>query len=590
MIRYTYLFTFLILVSCGEEKSTNVLAPSSDNESSKNYQTPFEKGNGNQTATYEQTIEFYQSLAEDFTSVRIEEVGTTDSGKPLHLITYSKNAVDWEQPYEDRIKILVNNGIHPGESDGIDATMMLMRDLATGKINAPENLIFSTIAIYNVGGSLNRNSTTRTNQNGPESYGFRGNARNFDLNRDFIKADTRNAFAFYEVFHKTHPDIFIDNHVSNGADYQYVLTHLFSQHSKMANPAGKYLKNKLQPQLEERLSKRNWDITPYVNVFGRTPDTGFSQFMDHPRYSTGYTALWNTLGMMVETHMLKPYKDRVQGTRVLMEEMISLGTQNMKEIKKVRIASIEKDKKLKNYPFNYVLDTTRVDTLNFKGYEGIVAKSELTGSDLLTYDREKPFTKKVPYYNYFKATDSVKIPDYYLVPAGQWEVIDRLRANKVQMEVVGKDSTLKVNSYKIKSFETGRNAYEGHYPQSKIEVEEIVEKLRFRESDILISTRQPAIRYIIETLEPQMADSFFKWNFFDTILQQKEGFSTYVFEQTAKDLLSQNETLRKEFDSLKQADKDFAGSNHRQLDWLHKRSPNYEKAHLSYPIYRYFKN
>ncbi len=589
MTRYIFLLLALTLVSCGEEKSVNVFVPTGDDED-KEFITPFEKGNGNQTATYEETISFYQRLADNFSTVKIEEVGTTDSGKPLHLVTYSKNTVDWEQPYEDRIKILVNNGIHPGESDGIDATMMLMRDLAAGKIKAKENLIFSTIAIYNIGGSLNRNTTSRTNQNGPESYGFRGNARNFDLNRDFIKADTRNAFAFYEVFHKTHPDIFIDNHVSNGADYQYVLTHLFSQHSKMPNPAGKYIKNKLQPQLEEHLKKRDWDITPYVNVFGRTPDSGFSQFMDHPRYSTGYTALWNTLGLMVETHMLKPYKDRVQGTRILMEEMIALGTRDMEQIKKVRIASLNKDKKMESYPYNYVLDTTKVDTLNFKGYEGVVSKNNVTGNDLLTYDRTKPFTKKVPYYTYFKAKDSIKIPDYYIVPAGQWEVIDRMRANKVQMEVVGKDSTLKVNAYRIKSFQTSRNAYEGHYPQSNVEVEEKVEKLRFRESDILITTRQPAIRYIVETLEPQMADSFFKWNFFDTILQQKEGFSTYVFEQTAKDLLMQNESLKKEFDSLNQTDNDLARSSYKQLEWLHKRSPNYEKAHLSYPIYRYFKN
>ena len=71
--------------------------------------------------------------------------------------------------------------------------------------------------------ALNRNSTTRTNQNGPESYGFRGNARNYDLNRDFIKSDTKNAKTFAQIFHLVQPDVFIDNHVSNGADYQYIL-------------------------------------------------------------------------------------------------------------------------------------------------------------------------------------------------------------------------------------------------------------------------------------------------------------------------------------------------------------------------------
>ena len=584
-IIYSALF-IMALSSCKE--NGNQSDPEKANAVAKEYLTPFEKGTRNQTATYDETIAFYESLSSDFAAISMEEIGITDSGKPLHLINFSMNNIDWDSPNEDKIKILINNGIHPGESDGIDATMMLMRDLATGKIESPDNLILSAIAIYNVGGALNRNSTSRTNQNGPEEYGFRGNARNYDLNRDFIKSDTRNALAFYEVYHKIHPDIFIDNHVSNGADYQYTLTHLFSQHSKMANDAGDYIHNKLQPQLEERLAQRDWDITPYVNVYGRSPETGFSQFMDHPRYSTGYTALWNTLGMMVETHMLKPYEDRVNGTKALMEEMIFIGSENLEEIKATRLKSLEKDMKLKSYAFNYVVDRTMADTLSFKGYKAINEKSDLTGNNLLTYDRSQPFEKDVVYRTYFKAQDSITVPDFYVIPSGQWEVIDRLRANEVDMEVVGKDSIMEVMQYRISNYNTSTAAYEGHYPHAQIEVEERVEQVRFRESDILIPTSQPGIKYIIETLEPQMADSFFKWNFFDTVLQQKEGFSSYVFEATAKKLLKENQDLKKAFDSLKEADKDFAQSNNRQLEWLHKKSPNYENAHLTYPVYRLF--
>ncbi|MGB5982169.1 MAG: M14 family metallopeptidase [Nonlabens sp.] len=583
-MRSVFILLIFLVLSCQDRTEKKP----SDLNSEINYDTPFEKGNGNQTATYQEVIDYYQKLADEFSTITIDEIGLTDSGEPLHLISFSQSKIDWNIPNSDYIKILINNGIHPGESDGIDATMMLFRDLAVGNIEAPENLILNAIAVYNVGGSLNRNSTTRTNQNGPEDYGFRGNARNYDLNRDFIKSDTYNAFAFYEVFHKIHPDIFIDNHVSNGADYQYTLTHLFSQHSKMANQAGDYLHQELQPELESRLKKRGWDITPYVNVWGRTPDQGFSQFMDHPRYSTGYTALWNTLGMMVETHMLKPYEDRVKGTKVLMEEMISIGSENINDIKKVRLASLEENKRLKYYPFNYVVDTTRADTLTFKGYKGVQAKSEITGNNLLTYNRKAPFEKNIPYSNYFKATDSIKIPSHYIIPSGQWEIIDRLRANDIQMDLVPKDTVLKVSRYKISKYNTSDSPYEGHYPHSNVEVKEELANVRFRESDILIPTSQPGIKYIIETLEPEMADSFFKWNFFDTILQQKEGFSSYVFEATAKELIAENADLKKEFDSIKNADEEFSKSNNRQLDWLHKRSPNYEAAHLTYPIYRLF--
>ncbi|PRP65709.1 M14 family metallopeptidase [Nonlabens agnitus] len=583
-MRKTYLLAIAFAVlSC---KDTSNDSNSATTTTDKEYLTPFEKGNGNQTATYQECIDFYQQLAAGFSTITIEEVGNTDAGKPLHVVHYSNKSIDWDSPNEDRIKIMINNGIHPGESDGIDATMMLMRDLATGTLKVDDNVIFSSVAIYNIGGSLNRNSTTRTNQNGPESYGFRGNARNYDLNRDFIKADSRNARAFATAFHKIKPDLFIDNHVSNGADYQYTLTHLFTQHNRLGGAAGDYLHDSLQPALEKALEKRSLPITPYVNVFNQSPEDGFSQFVDYPRYSTGYTSLWNVLGMMVETHMLKPYKDRVMGTKAIMEEMIAIGSRDIKKIKEVRKSNFKNFQENPFYASSFELDQTKADTLNFLGYEAINEESDLTGNKLQTYDRKQPFSKKTAFQNYFKATDSIRVPEYYVIPQGQWEVLDLLRLNNVIMKPLEKDSTFTVGTYKIESYDTASNAYEGHYPHSNIVVSEKVGKVRFRESDIIIPTAQPGIKYILETLEPAMSDSFFKWNFFDTILQQKEGYSTYVFEATAKKMLDENKELKREFDSLKRTDAGFAASNGAQLSWLHKRSPNYEPAHLTYPIYR----
>jgi hypothetical protein len=551
------------------------------------YRTPFENGTGNQTATYKEVISFYEELAAGFSNIEIEKIGLTDSGKPLHLISFSKSKINWNDPNEDKIKILINNGIHPGESDGIDASMMLLRDLATGAISAPDNLIFSAIAVYNVGGSINRNTSTRTNQNGPESYGFRGNARNYDLNRDFIKADSRNVLAFYKVYHKINPDIFIDNHVSNGADYQYTITHLFTQHNKLSGAAGTYLHTKLQPELETRLAKRNLPITPYVNVYNSSPEKGFSQFMDYPRYSTGYTSLWNTLGMMVETHMLKPYNDRVLGTKAIMEEIISIGSENVLEIKKARADSSKSFINADQYALNYELNSAKADTLSFLGYKAVFHENELTGNTLMTYDRSQPFNKKTIFRNYFKATDSVLIPDYYIIPQSQWKIIELMSHNNIQMKLLNNDTTLIVSKYRIKSYKTAKSAYEGHYPHDAVVVEEKVEELGFRENDVLIPTRQPGIRYIMETLEPCGQDSFFKWNYFDSILQQKEGFSSYVYESTASEFLNKNKKLKREFDSIKISNKKFRDSNYQQLDWIHKRSPNYETAHLTYPIYKW---
>ena len=566
-----------IYFSCEEDKTPN-------------FTTVFETSNGTKTSTYNEVIEFYKQLADSYSKVHIQAIGETDSGEPLHLVTLNPDSnFNFESIKKDKRIILINNGIHPGESDGIDATMLLFRDLVQGKIKMPKNVVLTTIPIFNIGGSLNRNSTTRTNQNGPEEYGFRGNARNFDLNRDFIKADSKNAKAFAKIFHLVKPDVFIDNHVSNGADYQYTLTHLFTQHNKLDGELGKYLHNTIQPELEQRLAKKNWDITPYVNVFNNVPEKGFSQFMDYPRYSTGYTTLFNTLGMMVETHMLKPYKQRVEGTYELMKTMIEIVNTEAKNIKKLRKEAFNKTYTNNLYPLDWKIDTTKQTTLKFKGYEGKMITSKVTGLQRLKYNRNLPFTKDVTYMNYFKPTTKVKIPKAYIIPKSWWPILERLKMNNIEMKPLENDSIISVESYKIEKFNTRQSPYEGHYQHYNTTVTSSIKNITFKKGDLLVETNQYGMRYLIETLEPSAPDSFFNWNFFDTILQQKEGFSPYVWEDKALEFLNQNPEIKRQFDSIKSKNESFANNWYTQLDWIHKHSPNYENAHLQYPIYRVLK-
>jgi hypothetical protein len=557
-------------------------------QTSKDFETHFEKSNGLETATYQQTIKFYYNLAEVYPEISIKAIGETDSGEPLHLVTLNLDAVfDFSKIKEHNKRILlINNGIHPGESDGIDATMMLIRDIVQGKIEAPKKTVLATIPIYNIGGSLNRNSTTRTNQNGPKEYGFRGNARNYDLNRDFIKCDTKNARTFARIFHLVKPDVFIDNHVSNGADYQYTLTHVFTQHNKMGNDLGDYIHTEIMPTLKQKLLEKNWDITPYVNVFNQVPEEGFSQFMDYPRYSTGYATLFNCLGVMVETHMLKPYKQRVEGTYELMKSMIDITEEQGDKISELRNSALANFQSKKTYPLDWIIDTTKTTTLNFKGFEGHFIESKITGANRLKYDRTKPFTKKISYQNYFKPSLEVKIPDAYIIPQGWHNVIDLLKLNAVKMHVLERDSTITVESYKIEDYKTREMPFEGHYLHYKVTVSKNNQNITFKKGDVIIKTAQPSFRYIIETLEPQAPDSFFNWNFFDTILQQKEWVSPYVWEDLALKILDKNPKLKVEFEEKKKNEKDFADQWYAQLDWIHKQSKYYEKAHLQYPIYR----
>ncbi len=572
------IFFLCTLVACNKDKSITT----------NDFRTVFEKTAGLETATYPEIIGFYKQLAADYSTIAIYEMEVTDSGKPLHLVTFNPNR-SFESEFSTAQKqniLLINNGIHPGESDGIDASMMLLRDLAQQKIKTPQQTIIAVIPVYNIGGALNRNSTTRTNQNGPKAYGFRGNARNYDLNRDFIKADSKNAHAFTKIFRTLRPALFIDNHVSNGADYQYTLTHLFTQHNKLGGALGNYLHQTFMPALEDSLAQKNWDITPYVNVFNSTPDQGFNQFFDSPRYSTGYTTLFNTLGMMVETHMLKPYKKRVEGTYELMKTFIAIAEKEAEQIKKLSRYSKSRYPVGGSYPISWKIDSSKATMLNFKGYTGTQVSSKVTHSDRLKYDRNLPFTKKIAYQNYYLPDKEIRIPESYIVPKGWWRIVELLKLNQIEMIPIKKDTIIEATVYKIENFKTVQNPYEGHYLHYNTRVSSKKERVQVSAGDYRITTQQEGIRYLLETLEPSATDSFFNWNFFDTILQQKEGFSPYVWEDKAFELLENNPALQKEFEHKKTKDPLFAKNTYKQLDWIHKQSDHYEKAHLRYPILR----
>ncbi len=557
---------------------------------SQNFETVFEKSMGRKTATYQQTISFYQDLAKQYPEISIREIGMTDSGNPLHLVIFNADKnFDFNKINQGTKRtILINNGIHPGEPDGIDASMMMLRDIVENKKWKDQfnNIVICIIPIYNVGGSLNRNATSRVNQNGPTEYGFRGNARNYDLNRDFIKSDTKNAQSFYKIFHMVDPDVFIDNHVSNGADYQYTLTHLFTQHNKVGGEMGDFINTKMIPDIVEDLHKQDIDITPYVNVFNRTPESGFSQFFDSARYSTGYTTLFNSFGFMVETHMLKPYKQRVEGVYQLMISSLKFLATNGLEIQEVRKNKLKEIQSKKTYTIQWEIDSLKTSTLSFKGFEGEYQTSEVTGLKRLKYDRTKPYTKPVIYYNYFKPTKDIIIPKAYVISDGWWEIIKRLEMNKINFLRINNDTILNVETYHIKNYKTVKQPFEGHYLHFKTQIIKNKEKRSFKKGDIYIPTNQYGIRYILETLEPEATDSFFNWNFFDVILQKKESFSPYVFEDLAIEILNTNPQLKKDFDKLKKEDSEFSKNWYRQLNYIYKNSKYSEKSYLQYPVYR----
>lgn len=553
--------------------------------------TSFEKDKAqNTTATYKEAIRFYQRLAKQYEQIEMSEVGKTDSGKPLHVVVYSKDGIFDPVALRKAGKVIlfINNAIHPGEPCGVDASMMLLRDYAaSAKLNRYlKDVVLVCVPFYNIGGGLNRNSTSRANQDGPCSYGFRGNARNYDLNRDFVKCDTENASSFNRLFNQWRPHVMVDNHTSNGADYQYTMTLIATQKDKLSPALAGYMTEQLLPSLYKDMKAADWEMVPYVYA-RKTPDEGIMGFLDLPRYSSGYAALHNCISFMPETHMLKPYRDRVLSTYAFMQVMI-------KTLAKQKTAVLEAKKKAdrsvqnkKRFDLNWTVDYDQVERLRFKGYEAKYKPSAVTGQSRLYYDRSAPYEKEIPFYNSYKSSLSIKKPDYYILPQAYSALAERMINNGVSVEKLGADKMLDVMMYRIGEFETVKNAYEGHYLHYNLSVDSMRLEWPFFEGDYVIRTNQIQNRYIIETLEPQAPDSFFAWNFFDSILMQKEHFSAYVFEDVAAELIAEDAKLRAAFEAKKSGDEVFAEDAHAQLNWIYLQSPHYERTHQVYPVARY---
>ncbi len=552
--------------------------------------TPFEKNN-QQTATYDEIIAFYKDLAKTYKKqVSFKKAGMTDAGQPLHELVISVDGYfDPQKARKQNQTILfINNGIHPGEPEGIDATMMLLRDYLSDEQKAKEliGLVIVTIPVYNIDGCLRRNSFSRANQDGPESYGFRGNDKNLDLNRDFVKCDSRNAASFNQLFNHWSPDFFVDNHTSNGADYQYTMTLIPTQHNKLEPPLGAFLQQKCLPFLYREMEKRGWAMTPYVNSEGETPDEGIYGFPDNPRYSTGYAAVHNVIGFMPETHMLKPFKDRVQSTYEFMRVVIDFLRTDGQEIAMLKKSADETVAAKTTFSLDWKVDKTKVEKFAFKGYEAKYKPSEVSGQPRLYYDRSAPYTKEINYWNEYVPNTSVEKPYAYIIPQAYDHVVERLLWNGVKCQQLRQDLEIEVEKYRIKEYKTVSNAYEGHYLHSQLKVEKVTQKTKFRKGDFVVITNQIKNKYIVETLEPQGPDSYFSWNFFDGILMQKEGYSAYVFEDLAANFLKENPAVKALLEEKKKEDAKFAASAEAQLDWVYKQTPYYEPTHKIYPVGR----
>jgi len=555
--------------------------------------TPYEKSGGLETPHYQETVDFLKNLAGSSSMLTMTSFGKSAQGHDLPLLIVDKEGLS--EPYAihatGRTVLLLQGCIHPGECEGKDAGMMLIRDLVKSSLPTSsllENVTILFIPIFNVDGHERFGLYNRINQNGPKEMGWRVTANNLNLNRDFLKTDTPEMIAWLKLFNEWMPDFFIDCHTTDGADYQYVLTYLMEIFGEMDSQLTSWSRDVFLPQFESTMDKAGYPVFPYVD-FRRwhDPRSGLITEVAPPMLSQGYSALRNRPGLLIETHMLKPYKQRVNATYECIKtclEILNRENSNLRSM--IRKADqFCTSEEFRQIPFPLQFETLENDSImvGFKGVDYTMENSKISGGNWVKYTNI-PMIFDLPYFCKTRPTLTIKLPYAYIIPAEWKAVIDRLHVHGIQMKLIQKGISIRISTYRFKAPKWQLNPYEGRHPMTNIDYDEITENRWFPPGSAIVEVMQPAARIIPHILEPKGNGSYVYWGFFDAIFEQKEYAESYVLEQLADKMCKENPALLVELNNKKINDTSFAGRPDLILNWFYNNSPYADQRRNIYPV------
>lgn len=554
--------------------------------------TWYEKSGETETPSYEETVRYCRLLADHSPWIHMASFGSSLQGRALPLLILSKdNSFRPEGKNSTKAVLMVQACIHPGEPEGKDAGLMLIRDIVTTKKleHLLDNVTLLFIPIFNVDGHERFGPNNRINQNGPKEMGWRVTANKLNLNRDYLKADAPEMQAWIRLFNTWLPDFFIDCHTSDGADYQYVMTYALETYGNMEADLTEWQKSVYLPYIEQKMEARGFPIHPYVsfrNWFD--PESGIRSSASPPMLSQGYTASRNRPGLLLETHMLKPYKPRVESTyEMILHSLEILNVENIRLKEMIRQAdeyTASAAFRAKDFVIDWGIDYTDSSWIAFKGIAYEKTKSDLTGGDWYQYNGG-PETLRLKLFNKPKAEASIHLPEAYIIPVEWKEVIERLVLHNVQMYRIDKAIRLKTETYRFRDYRWDRTPYEGrfrmHLTADPFEIER-----SYPAGSVIVPMDQSTAKIIAWALEPEANGSFVKWGFFNTIFEQKEYGETYVMEKMARELIEENPVLLEEFNTRKAEDEEFAKSQWLQLNWFYSKTPYWDDQKDIYPVGR----
>ncbi len=559
-------------------------------QTSRDWITPYENSGYLETPRYAETMDYCRRLAEASPWIKLTDFGVSPERRKLPLVILDKSGQFTPDPLSERDKpvVLIQNCIHAGESDGKDASLMLMREIAVTR--ALEDLLdhatLLIIPIFNVDGHERFGPYNRANQNGPKEMGFRSTAQNLNLNRDYLKAETPEMQAWLKMFNTWRPDFMVDNHVTDGADYQYPLTYGLDVSALVAPPLQQWTGKTLEPFIQQQMAKDGLPVFPYFRLKKRPYiHRGILAFPFSPRYSTGYGVAQNRVFLLVEDHALKDYRTRVTANYQLMIHLLKLINRERRRLLEVNRQADQATSEIAPgtvVPLKVDVDRQDSTMVDFLGVEYKQRYSEISDGPWSEYTG-RPKTIRLAHYNKTIPVDSARAPYAYLLGRQWQEQISTLERHGVKVRYLSRPLRVAVESYRFKNPQWAKRPFEGRL-RVDFELAPIQEERNYPAGSAVVLLNQRTNRLIMQLLEPHAPDSFLRWGYWNTIFERKEYAEDYFLEQTARQLLQENPALRRKFEAALKANPGMAKNRWARLYFFYARTPYWEDRVNVYPV------
>lgn len=554
-------------------------------ETDASLQTPIEQTAFKQTPNYQQTKEYAKKLAGMSELISYHVIGKSPQGRDIFLLKLSREKEFHKiNATSSTPLLLAHAGIHSGEIDGKDAGFMWLRDIALGKKNLPAlskaNLIF--LPILSVDAHERSSIYSRVNQRGPSKQGWRTNARNLNLNRDFSKLDTQELQTLITVINRHSPALYLDMHVTDGEDYQYDITYGFNREFASHSPeVSTFLQQRYRPMIDRALSAAGHVPGPLVFGVDRNDfKQGIVGWTASPRYSNGYGDVRHLPTILVENHSLKPYKQRVLGTYIFLDTSLSFVAEQGSRLQQ----SIVRDTNALQDPVTLAWSTSEIpDFMEFKGIRYKNEHNDISGSKNVVWLGQPKTYKKLPVYWQKTPKLTVKRPSAFYIPPQYADIILTLQRHGIALEKVGKLER-KLVQYTASDMEFSPKPFEGRTMVSA-NFEQKTQSVMLPEGTWKVTTAQALGDLAIALLHPQGPDSFFSWGFFNSHLQPTEYIEPYAMIPIAKEMLQNSAELREAFANKLKNDPEFAKDPVTRLRWFYLQTPYADQQWRKYPIY-----